>query len=392
MKKSIAAILAFTLTAGTAVSAGLYPISAEETGSSAVQTAEQDPVRVRYQYLLTRGREEVLKREPLFEYVPDYIGFDILDVTGDGVEDLVMRRKDEHLIYVFDTDKNVRAELSESSVFYPNGIAASILKNTRGLSKNFTAFTLYGYREETNRYELIGSVEGWEKSFAPVDKQGNPFPDDLDTAGKGMVYFINDADHDPDTPVSHEEFANWKAKHYGSLTSVKINYKDLTQKNIDNIDTTLKAPAVTEVTTVTTLPETTTVTSTSVTTTTPPVTTVTTTAATTTVTTTAATTKAVTTTVATTVATTAATTTVTTVTTPAVTTTVTTEAPKPVFENQKYDIDDNGVINTCDIIKLMQIIVDPANHKTHEFHGDIDYNGYTDVHDLMNLKNFISKF
>ena len=86
MKKLTAALLSVLFISGIAFSGKSISFSNDNSERifASDSTAEKDPVRVRYQYLLTRGREEVLKQYPMFDYFPDMIGFDIKDATGDG--------------------------------------------------------------------------------------------------------------------------------------------------------------------------------------------------------------------------------------------------------------------------------------------------------------------
>ena len=51
-------------------------------------------------------------------------------------------------------------------------------------------YRLYCYNSAEGRYELIASVDAWDKSVAEVNENGEPFPDDVDQDGDGVVYYI----------------------------------------------------------------------------------------------------------------------------------------------------------------------------------------------------------
>ncbi|WP_044976752.1 dockerin type I domain-containing protein [Ruminococcus sp. HUN007] len=352
MKKSLAIILSFTIMGSAALLYSRNQVSAEDTAPAAEQTeqTEKDPVRVRYQYLLTRGREEILAMDSRFDLFPEFVQFAIDDINGDGTEDLLIHDKLHKIVHVADTDKNEVGEFAGTVAFYPDGTAARILTSTRKLTSSFVPYEVYKYNKDTNKYESVGTVDAWEKSAKPKDASGNPFPDDIDKSGKGIVYYLDGSD----TPVDKSEYEAWRSKQLPALGQMTLSYLPLTQDNINNIDTTPRnVPAVTTTEAITT-PEVTT----------------TSTAETTTVTTTEAVTEAVTT---------------------AVTTTVTTTAPEPEFENSQYDIDGNSVINTSDIVKLSHILIAPEKFPDLKDKADLNSNGSVGVSDLLTLIRFMKQ-
>ena len=370
MKKSLALILSFTIMGGTALFYNLNQISAEDVTSDAAPaesqadtSTEKDPVRVRFQYLLTRGREQILSMDSRFDMFPEFVQFAIDDINGDGTEDLLIHDKLHRIVHVADTDKNEVGEFPGTVAFYPDGTAVRILTDTRKLTSSFVPFEVYKYNKETNKYESVGTVDAWEKSVASNDADGNPFPDDTDTVGKGIVYYLDGSD----TPVNQTDYEAWRSKQLPALTQMTLSYLPLTQENIDNIDTTLRAPVVT------TTEVTTEITTEAVTTTEAIATPEETTMAETTVITT--TTEAVTTAEVTTPVTTAATTTVT----------------EPKFENSEYDIDSNNVINSADILKLTQVIMTPEKYPDIKRKADINHNGSVGMTDLLSLIRLLKK-
>lgn len=311
----------------TSVTTVTAPVSQEQ--SAAVTTAlpdNVDPVRARLQYLLTRGREEVLRQEPMFAYFPEMIGFDLKDVTADGVLNLILRREDNDTIYIADINKNNLGEFPDTSVFYTNGNIAVMLKESKNLCKDFHPYAVYGYSSETNKFEFLSSVDAWEKEKSNKDADGNPFPDDVDSTKKGVVYYIDDAEHDKNTPVNSTEYNKWKKKYLGGASVIKLEYQDLTQENIDAIDTSV--PVVT----------------------------------TTAVTTTAATTTTVTT---------------------------TTGRKLNYFPEYNYDTDLNEVVNTADFIALTEGIIYPERMRPDRFYGDVNCDGLVNSRDVIAMRSFL---
>lgn len=367
MNKSLALILSFTIMGGTALFYSMNQISAEDAaadatpaGSQADSAAEKDPVRVRYQYLLTRGREEILSRDSRFDMFPEFVQFAIDDINGDGTEDLLIHDKLHRIVHVADTDKNEVGEFPGTVAFYPDGTAVRILTDTRKLTSSFVPFEVYKYNKETNKYESVGKVDAWEKSFASKDAAGNPFPEGTDTVGKGIVYYLDGSD----TPVNQTDYEAWRSKQLPALKQMTLSYLPLTQENINNIDTASKVPVVTTTEAVTTAEVTT-----------PAETTVTESV------TTAAVTTAVTTT--TEAVTTAATT--------APVTTAATTVTEPKFENSEYDIDCNDVVNSADILKLTQVIMAPEKYPDIKEKADINRNGSVGLTDLLSLIRLLKK-
>lgn len=362
MKKTLAIILstAFILGCTLSTTYDYTPgVSAEDTAPAA--TSDKDPDRLKYQELLTKGRSRILEEYSIFVYFQDMVRFDITDVNNDGKEELVVLDKNHSKVHVADTEKNslindrsvkeenysdsdslISGGVSNTSIFYSNGTCVVPEKPVMGLSKSFSPFSIYKYDKDANKYLYVGTVEAWEKDAAPTNKDGVPYPEETDKSSTGTVYFIDDADHDKTVPVDKSEYDNWKVKYYGGASALNFNYKDLTEQNIANIDLTPRTPQP--------------------------------------VVTTAAETKPVT-----------------TVTTESTTTPVqtTTEAPKQsqsavvTFENQEYDLDSNETLNTADLIKLIQIIINPEKYKTSMFHGDINKDGNVNSEDLIQLKTML---
>ncbi len=372
MKKSLALILSFTIMGSTALLYGHNQISAEDTAPAEAQAdngqTEKDPVRVRYQYLLTKGRERILEMDSRFDMFPEFVQFALADLNGDGVEDLLIHDKLNRVVHVADTEKNEVGEFPGTVAFYPDGTAVRILTDTLKLASDFVPYEVYKYNKGTNKYESVGKVDAWEKSYVSTDSAGNPFPADIDTVGKGIVYYLDGSD----TPVNQTDYEAWRASMLPALKQISLSYLPLTQENIDNIDTAPRNLPVITTTEAVTTPEITT---------TEEVTTTVTTTEETTVITTEATTEA--TTVATTEATTEATTTA------EVTTTVTTTVTEPKFENSEYDIDGNNVINTADILKLTQVLMTPEKYPDIKNKADINSNGSVGLTDLLALIRFM---
>ncbi len=169
--------------------------------------------------------------------------FSIYDVDQDGKEELILMYNDTYSAemkgYVFAYDakeKELKTEFSEfpSLTFYDNGVIKVEWSHNQGLAGDqFWPYTLYRYDSASERYQLIGMVDAWDKSFSERDSQNNPFPSGADTSSTGVVYYImKDETYDNTHPVDVSEYKNWLDKQIGSAAELPIQYLDLTEENL----------------------------------------------------------------------------------------------------------------------------------------------------------------
>lgn len=159
--------------------------------------------------------------------------FAIQDVDGDGREELLIFYTETSMAgmvcYVYDWDEEanqLREELLEFPMltFYENGFVKAEWSHNQGLGDTLWPFTLYRYDSESDTYQMAGSVDSWEKNYRGEDFEGNPFPEELDTDGDGILYYISEAgDYNMEEPVNQAEYDAWLQSQLGDAKPLEIN-------------------------------------------------------------------------------------------------------------------------------------------------------------------------
>ena len=353
MKKIIAVLLAFTTITGCIAFNSVNGIKASDVQA---ENEEKDPVRVLYQDYLNQGLVKLNEKYPEFtSLIPQYVKFGFCDINNSGTEELILQRFDENLVYAFDPGQNIVCELPTDAEFYKSGYATIPLYVNKKLSgSSFSPIQVYGYNSEANKYEKVADADCWSKDFKQTDSKGNSFPDEADKDGNGFVYYLSGPGYDSSIPVDDDVYAEWKSFYLGSGEKHIINFTGLSQENIDSINTSLNRENEETTPAVTSPAETTTETyvTTTVSLTEPPVS-----------------------------ETTAS----------SEVTSETTAETSASFENSRCDIDRNSVINTADLVRLIQILTDSKSETNNDTQGDVNGDGKVDSKDLMVLTDILSK-
>ena len=134
--------------------------------------------------------------------VPDRISYAVYDIDKDGKDELILQNSDTFMSGMTERiyscqDGIFREELSEFPVltYYDNGIIQAEWSHNQGLSgERLWPYNLYRYQPETDNYELLGSVDAWDRERADFDNYLGAFPDEIDIDKDGYVYFLLSAD------------------------------------------------------------------------------------------------------------------------------------------------------------------------------------------------------
>lgn len=169
--------------------------------------------------------------------------FAIFDADGDGKDELILSITTApsvgmvEMIYGYDAENGTfSAELTEfpAITYLENGLLKAGWSHNQGLANPDTwPYTLYRYNAEKDSYDLVAGVDSWDKSLYPKDFDGNPFPDDIDEKGDGIVYLV-EKDGSTDT-LSKENFDAWYKEETGNAEEVSVPYEALTEENISAI-------------------------------------------------------------------------------------------------------------------------------------------------------------
>ncbi|MDO4260508.1 MAG: hypothetical protein Q4C82_00385 [Eubacteriales bacterium] len=186
-----------------------------------------------------------------FEYGGDVTTnkFAVCDADQDGRQELVIFYQTttmagkRFLIYDFDEEQDaVREEFSEfpSVTFYENGYVKAKLSHNHGLAPygDFWPYTLYRYDAEGDTYTVTASVDAWEKEWSETDYQGNPFPEEADTSGAGIVYYATPEGEEDTAPMDQSVYEEWVADWMGDARIMEFPFEYLTEENIKKINQT----------------------------------------------------------------------------------------------------------------------------------------------------------
>lgn len=171
--------------------------------------------------------------------------FAVYDIDGDGNEELIIQFTTTAVAgmveYIYDYDsesQELREQFLEfpALTFYDNGVIKADWSHNQGLAGDFWPYTLYQYEKETDTYTEIGSVDAWDKSYFEQDFSGNPFPDETDVDGDGMVYYFMSADDfSRKEPVDGEKYNQWVDSYLNGAQELNVPFMDLTEENIQSV-------------------------------------------------------------------------------------------------------------------------------------------------------------
>lgn len=168
----------------------------------------------------------------------------IYDVDGDGREELIVLYTESSMagmtarIYDYDIEKDeATLEFGEfpALTFYDNGAIKADWSHNQGMGPNFWPHNLYSYDPETDSYVERGSVDTWEKQFRDEDYDGMPFPNELDTDGDGILYYLNDGSSDSEQiMVNKAEYEEWYQSVVGDASELEIPWKTFDMNEISS--------------------------------------------------------------------------------------------------------------------------------------------------------------
>ena len=174
--------------------------------------------------------------------IPANDRFAILDVDGDGREELILAAVPPVMAgqveYIYDYEEStgtLREEFYSYPylIYYDNGIIWAGWSHNQGYGGDFWPYSLYQYDPAQDAYIKLGMVDAWDKSYVAVDASGIPFPDDIDVSGTGFVYYIMPGDtYDDTAPVDSAVYQEWYDFYLAGANKITIPYIELTEENI----------------------------------------------------------------------------------------------------------------------------------------------------------------
>ncbi|MGN0350781.1 MAG: hypothetical protein ACI4ES_03945 [Roseburia sp.] len=170
--------------------------------------------------------------------------FSICDVDGDGEEELIISYSTASMagmqenVYGYDSETDtVYQELAEfpSITYYENGWLEAGASHNHSMGMDFWPYSLYHYDSTTKEYELIGTVDAWDKSYFPESYSGEVFPEELDKDGDGILYFFHEGeDTSYENGMDEADYETWYASMLKDAKSLDVSWKTLTYDNFSD--------------------------------------------------------------------------------------------------------------------------------------------------------------
>ena len=167
--------------------------------------------------------------------------FAVTDIDGDGREELLLSWTNAstagHCFVIYGCWRGaVYTQFTgfPSLRFYDNAAIEEDWSHNQGWSGRFWPHYAYRYNPQSDLYEQVGFVEGWDKQLQPEG-----FPDDLDADGDGLVYDVRPADFDwtgsryaPERMMDGPAFEEWRQTYLNGAQQVELELLPLTEENI----------------------------------------------------------------------------------------------------------------------------------------------------------------
>lgn len=164
----------------------------------------------------------------------------VSDINCDGTDELILSMTETvtanqcMYIYALDSEDSFKKIASSSPIdakFYENGTYTVKWVNSTGKhDEEHWPIDIYTFNKETNKFEVYGSVETWQKSIAPVDPTSQePFPDEFDTDGNDILYKIGYGDNFAAPYCSQSELDSFYDEILGDSNELSITWIELCQ-------------------------------------------------------------------------------------------------------------------------------------------------------------------
>ncbi len=165
--------------------------------------------------------------------------FAIADIDADNTKELLLQvfvnendGQDIHVVhYVYDYNASTNHLTEQCYINYSYDVAffnnGSVITwwGEHDLGGDIQPYTVYEYTNNSN-YNLVATVQSWDKNTASWDNDGNPFPYYVDLDNDGIIYNVNwDSDYSYDHWVDGAEFENLVReleKRYGTTEEKQI--------------------------------------------------------------------------------------------------------------------------------------------------------------------------
>lgn len=124
--------------------------------------------------------------------------FAVTDIDNDGREELIISYTTASMagmfkvVYDYDSAANQLKQqlcMFPSIHFYDNGMIKAEESHNHSWGELWP-FALYQYQKGSDTYEMVAYVDTWDKRITDSRGEGQPFPEELDVDGDGVLYNI----------------------------------------------------------------------------------------------------------------------------------------------------------------------------------------------------------
>ena len=165
--------------------------------------------------------------------------FAILDVDGDGEEELIVSVSDTYMagmcevVYGYDAaSDSVRVETQAfpGATYYPGMMKVPSSHNQGHAGDVLWPYGIMTYNEASDTYEFTCFVDAWDRNLSETDFDGNPYPEDIDTDHDGYVYLITEGEEQ--RILNRADYEKWEGSLFAGKEEITIPWQKLTAENI----------------------------------------------------------------------------------------------------------------------------------------------------------------
>ena len=171
--------------------------------------------------------------------------FSLYDVDLDGAEELIVQDPVGEVagqwvrIYGYNNAGEAYIELEEfpDLNYYDNGVIEAGWSHNQGAAGDkLWPYTVYQYDPDTDIYEQLAIVDGWDKNLREV-LAGETFPDEVDQDGDGFIYYIitEEGGYAPTygAAMDHMAYEAWRDSYLNGALPTGPSFLPLVRENID---------------------------------------------------------------------------------------------------------------------------------------------------------------
>ncbi|MBR3630927.1 MAG: hypothetical protein IKN55_10740 [Oscillospiraceae bacterium] len=166
--------------------------------------------------------------------------FAVYDIDGDGRDELIIRfdqaaESDQiELIYGINDRESLFEELvcTPHVTYYEGGLVRVEAAPSDGYRGDFKPFAVYQYDSQSDTFGLVANVDALSLgALMAAGLEDEAYPEDADTSGSGMVYYIG-SDH----PVDVTEYEAWYHALFDGAVEIELPFFNLDENAVSSLE------------------------------------------------------------------------------------------------------------------------------------------------------------